>query len=242
MQQRPAQARAYIAAMHAPVPPLHTLLDFAPWRLSGLVLAPLMNDPAALLALGAAVDAPPYKGAPKAPVLYIKPRNTFAPADAPMPLPPGVQALQIGASLALVIGRAACRVSADTAVQHIAGLALVADISVPHDSFYRPSARLKALDGSCRVTEPVAYAGQDLASLSLQVQVDGVMLQTATFAGLVRPAAALIADISAFMTLQPGDLLLLGVLHGAPQAVAGQHVAISAPGVGTVSFTVQAAA
>ena len=216
--------------------------DFAPWRLSGLVLAPLMNDPAALRALGAAADAPPYKGAPKAPVLYIKPRNTLAEADAPMPLPPGMAALQIGASLALVIGRTACRVTAEHALQHVAGLALVADISLPHDSFYRPSVHFKALDGSCRVAQPVVYAGQDLAALSLQVRVDGVTRQAATTAGLVRPAAALIADISAFMTLNPGDLLLLGVPHGAPLAGAGQRVVVTAPGVGTLSFSIGAAA
>ena len=44
-------------------------LDFPPWRLSGLALAPLMNDPAALQALGATALAAPYKGAPKAPML-----------------------------------------------------------------------------------------------------------------------------------------------------------------------------
>ena len=34
------------------------------------------------------------------------------------------------------------------------------------------------------------------------------------------------------MTLQPGDVLMLGVAHGAPQARAGQHFAVEADGLG----------
>ena len=217
-------------------------LDFAPWRLSGLVLGTLMNDPAAVRALGAAVDAPPYKGAPKAPVLYIKPRNTLAAADAPMPLPPGVPALQIGASVALVIGRTACRVRAADAMSHVAGLALVADIGVPTNSFYRPGVRMMALDGSCRIAPAVPLAGRDADALTLLVHVDGACGQTASTAGFIRPAAQLLADVSAFMTLCPGDLLLLGVPHGAPLAGAGQRVEVSLAGIGSLCFTIEAAA
>lgn len=211
---------------------------FAPWRLSGLVLAPLMNDPAALAALGDAVEAPPYKGAPKAPVLYIKPRNTFAACGEPMPV--SGEALQVGASVALLIGRTACRVPTAQALAHVAGLALVADLVMPHTSFYRPSVHLRALDGSCRIAEPVAFAGQDLAALALEGWVDGVCAQRASTAGLARPASQLLADVSAFMTLHPGDLLLLGVPHGAPLARAGQAVSLRAPGIGRIDFRLEA--
>ena len=43
-------------------------LDIAPWRLSGVVYGTLLNDPASLAALGEAVNAPPYKAAPRAPI------------------------------------------------------------------------------------------------------------------------------------------------------------------------------
>jgi 5-oxopent-3-ene-1,2,5-tricarboxylate decarboxylase/2-hydroxyhepta-2,4-diene-1,7-dioate isomerase len=66
-------------------------LHQAPWALSGTVLGVLMNHRPALAALGDAVHQPPYKAPPKAPVLYVKPRNTWLasggtvvlPADAP---------------------------------------------------------------------------------------------------------------------------------------------------------------
>jgi 5-oxopent-3-ene-1,2,5-tricarboxylate decarboxylase/2-hydroxyhepta-2,4-diene-1,7-dioate isomerase len=217
-------------------------LDFAPWRLSGLVLAPLLNDLAALQALGAAVDAAPYKGAPKAPVLYIKPRNTWAGAGVPMQLPPGVAALQVGGSVALLIGRTACRVAAPDALAHVAGLALVADVSVPHDSYYRPSVRFKALDGSCRIAQPVPLAGLNPDELTVQVHVDGKLAQSASTAGYRRSAARLLADVSAFMTLRPGDLLLLGVAHGAPQVRAGQAVRLAVAGLGTIDISFEDAA
>jgi len=235
-------AKAYIGQMSIhPEMPLSGL-DFAPWRLSGLVLAPLMNDPAALQALGATALAAPYKGAPKAPVLYIKPRNTFAAAGAPMVLPRGAPALQIGASLALVMGSTACRVNPAQALAHVAGLALAADLCLPHSIFYRPSVHLNALDGSCRIATPVPLQGLDADAQTLQVHIDGVCCHSASTAGHVRAAAALLADVSEFMTLRPGDLLLLGVPHGAPLAGAGQRVRLSAPGIGQIEFALQAAA
>ena len=65
-------------------------IDFpvAPHRLSGVVYGCLLNHRPALAALGDAVNAAPYKAGPKAPVLYVKPRNTLAGDGAtPPPLP-----------------------------------------------------------------------------------------------------------------------------------------------------------
>ena len=47
---------------------------------------------------------------------------------------------------------------------------------------------------------------------------------------MIRPVARLIADVTEFMTLAPGDVLLLGVAAGAPRARAGQRVAIEIDG------------
>jgi 5-oxopent-3-ene-1,2,5-tricarboxylate decarboxylase/2-hydroxyhepta-2,4-diene-1,7-dioate isomerase len=46
--------------------------------------------------------------------------------------------------------------------------------------------------------------------------------------------ARLIADVSTFMTLAAGDLLLLGVAAGAPRARAGQRVRIEIDGIGAL--------
>ena len=53
-------------------------LDVPPFRLSGVVYGTLLNHEPALAALGPATHQAPYKAPPKAPVLYLKPRNTLA--------------------------------------------------------------------------------------------------------------------------------------------------------------------
>lgn len=53
----------------------------------------------------------------------------------------------------------------------------------------------------------------------------------------MRPVARLIADVTEFMTLFPGDVLTVGVAAGAPRARAGQTVTITIHGVGRLENT-----
>ncbi|MEO8122735.1 MAG: fumarylacetoacetate hydrolase family protein, partial [Burkholderiales bacterium] len=87
--------------------PFHSRFEFAPWRLSGVVYGTLLNDPAALAALGDAASAPPYKAPPSAPVLYLKPRNTLRGSGALVEVPIDAGEFEIGAALGIVIGRVA---------------------------------------------------------------------------------------------------------------------------------------
>ncbi|MCW5661470.1 MAG: fumarylacetoacetate hydrolase family protein [Burkholderiaceae bacterium] len=216
---------------------------FAPFRFSGTVIGVLLNHAPALAALGDAAHAAPYKAPPKAPVLYIKPRNTLVANGSTCELPAGVAALQVGANLGIVVGRAACRVPQADALSCVAGYAVVNDLSVPHQSFYRPSVRFKALDGSCVIGLPLArerIADPDV--LGVRVFVDGELMQRTDTGMRVRPVARLLADISEFMTLAPGDIVLLGTSHGAPLARAGQRVAIEIDGLGRLESSLAAAA
>lgn len=216
--------------------------DFFPWRTSGVVLGPLLNDPAALAALGDAVDRPPYKQPPRAPVLYVKPRNTLIDDGGAAEPPPEGGELELGASLAMVIGHTACRVDPIDAVGHIAGWTLVADLSVPHDTFYRPSVRFKARDRSCLVGPRVLPRGAlaDPSVAVLRVSVDGRPVHDAAMGRLSRDASRLLADVSAFMTLHPGDLLMLGITAGAPHIRAGQRFAIECAPIGRLDGAVAA--
>ncbi|MCB1995465.1 MAG: fumarylacetoacetate hydrolase family protein [Burkholderiaceae bacterium] len=203
-----------------------------PYRLSGVVYGTLLNDPATVSALGDAVHAAPYKAPPKAPVLYLQPRHTLAGDGAAVAVPAEGGALEIGATLGLVIGRTACRVTEADALAHVAGGVLVADLCIPHSAFYRPSVRLRARDGSC-VLGPVVAPLADMSdpnAVELTVRVDGKTVQTVRLADMVRPAARLLQDVTEFMTLRPGDLLLLGLVEAAPQVGAGQRFSIEAPG------------
>ena len=125
--------------------------ESSPYRLSGVVYGAMLNDEAVLDAMGERVVHPPYKGAPSAPVLAIKPRNTLVGDGAVVVVPAGVEALEIGASLGIVIGRTACRVPAARALACVAGYTIVADLSVPQESHYRPAARFRVRDGFCPI-------------------------------------------------------------------------------------------
>ena len=199
----------------------------------GTVYGTLLNHREALAALGDQVNAAPYKAPPKAPILYIKPRNTWAQSGDAVVVPSDAHELQIGATLGLVIGRTACKVAAANALDHIVGYVVVNDISVPHDSFYRPSMRFKCRDGSCPMG---AYVSRDAVTnpdaLAVTVAIDGVAVQHTDTGGRVRSVAQLLADVTEFMTLHPGDVLSIGVAAHAPLARAGQRVTITIESVG----------
>jgi 5-oxopent-3-ene-1,2,5-tricarboxylate decarboxylase/2-hydroxyhepta-2,4-diene-1,7-dioate isomerase len=216
--------------------------DVPPYRLSGVVYGTLLNDAPALAALGDAVHQAPYKAPPKAPVLYIKPRNTLASCGAAVEVPQEGGELEIGAALGLVVGRTACRVAEAQALEHLAGYVIVADLSVPHTRFYRPSVRFKARDGSCLVGPQVVprSAVADPDALAIEVTIEGRVVQRADTSGMRRGAAKLLADVTEFMTLHPGDVLMLGVPHGAPRARAGQRFAIEIAGLGRLDGTLVA--
>jgi 5-oxopent-3-ene-1,2,5-tricarboxylate decarboxylase / 2-hydroxyhepta-2,4-diene-1,7-dioate isomerase len=217
-------------------------VPLAPWALSGTVLGVLMNHRPALAALGEAAHQAPYKAPPQAPVLYLKPRNTWVPSGGTVPVPADAPELELGATLAAVIGRTAHAVPASQALDHVAGWLLVADVCVPHAVYYRPSLRWRVCDGFCPLGPEVVprAAVPDPAALLLSVAVDGRVVHEAPCGDRVRDIAMLIADVSTFMTLQPGDLLMLGVAHGAPRVRAGQRAEIGAPGLAPLAMRFEA--
>jgi 5-oxopent-3-ene-1,2,5-tricarboxylate decarboxylase/2-hydroxyhepta-2,4-diene-1,7-dioate isomerase len=219
-------------------------MDVPPYRLSGAVYGTLLNHDTALQVLGVAVDQPPYNGAPRAPVLYIKPRNTLALSGAPVSMPRGVTELEIGACLGLVIGRPACRLTEAHALEHVAGYLLVNDVSIPQSTYFRPPVRFNSRDGFCplgpRVVPAAAVANPD--ALCIRVYIDGELKQQASTAQLVRPVRKLLADITEFMTLAPGDVLAAGAAAPAPRVRAGQHVRIDCDALGRLDTPIVATA
>ena len=221
-------------------------VDVPPYQLSGNVYGALLNQRGALAALGAAASQPPYKAPPRAPVLYIKPRNTLNGPGGEVAVPADAPELEDGAALGVVIGRTACRVAAGEALDYVAGYTIVNDVSVPHANFYRPSIRLKARDGFCCIGPAVVARARiaDPDALDIRVYVDGQLAQSGSTRDLVRPVRQLIADVTEFMTLAAGDVLLVGVPPGAPRVRAGQGVAIEIDGIGRLenSFVAEAPA
>ncbi|KVQ64912.1 fumarylacetoacetate hydrolase family protein [Burkholderia territorii] len=205
----------------------------------GTVYGALLNERAALAALGDAVHAPPYGRPPQAPILYIKPANTHAADGAAVVVPAGIDALEIGASVAVVFSRRATRVPAAHALDYVHGFTLASDVSVPHPDYYRPAVRFKCRDGFCPLGPTIVPAAAlgDIDAIALTVRIDGSTAVSASTATLIRPVRELIADVTAFMSFDAGDVLLLGVAGGAPRARAGSRVEIAAAGIGTLRHT-----
>jgi 5-oxopent-3-ene-1,2,5-tricarboxylate decarboxylase/2-hydroxyhepta-2,4-diene-1,7-dioate isomerase len=179
----------------------------------------------------------PHKAAPQAPVLYVKTANTFSPAGQSLALQDGVTEVDIGATLGLVVGDHG----------QVAGAALLCDWSVPHASYYRPPVKFRCRDGFLALPQQLTK-GQvaDWAALQIAVHRNGDLVQTLDLRELMRDLPKLLADVGEFMTLQPGDVLMVGtdcLSDGTrPRAKAGDRVAISAPGFVSVNVTVGGAA
>ena len=133
-------------------------------------------------------------------------------------------------------------------MNHVAGYVLMNDLSLPQPNLFRPPVRYNCIDGFLGIGSdllPAADAG-DPAAFEIKVRIDGNLKQSVRFAELLRPAAQLLADVSEFMTLHPGDLLMLGcnVQDNGAQltARAGQQIEISAQGFATLINTLAAEA
>jgi len=178
-----------------------------------LVYGVLLNVQADIARMDQQLSAPPYKAPPRAPILYVKPANTHAAHGAIVTLPAGASTLTVGATLGLVVGRTACRRTPENACEVLADATLVLDLSLPHASAYRPPIVEKCFDGACPIGPwlvPVAMLG-DLASAVVRTSIDGVATSETRFDALFRPIPQLLADITAFMTLHAGDVLLAGL-------------------------------
>jgi 5-oxopent-3-ene-1,2,5-tricarboxylate decarboxylase/2-hydroxyhepta-2,4-diene-1,7-dioate isomerase len=193
----------------------------------GTVYGTLMNFRAEHEALAAQINEAPYQGAPQAPVLYVKPANTWTENGGSIVLPAGVPEVEVGASVAMVMKSA----------REVDGYVLVNDLSVPHDNFYRPPVKSKCIDGFLGIGERIRSRNEagDPAVFKLEVRINGELKQTVRFAHMVRSADKLLADVSEFMTLGAGDLLMLGCDVGRPRARAGDRIDISMPALGTLT-------
>lgn len=199
------------------------------WQPQGTVYGTLLNFRREWDLWSARMTQDPHKAAPKAPVLYVKTANTFCPAGQDLLLQDGVSEVDIGATLGLVVGAQA----------QVEGAVLLNDWSVPHTSYYRPPVKFRCRDGFLGLPQQITFGKvQDWAALQIAVHRNGELVQTVNLHELMRAMPQLLADVGEFMTLQPGDVLMVGtdcLADGTrPRAKAGDRVEVSAPGLSSV--------
>ena len=151
-------------------------------------------------------------------------------------MPAGISRLEMGAALGLVIGKQAVAVDEENALTYVAGYTIVNDVSVPHDSVYRPAVQHKARDGFCPIG-PWIIDRQEVDNpddLTIRVFINDKLQQENSTSNLIRSVSRLLADVTEFMTLSPGDVLLVGVPEEAPQAKIGDKIRIEIAGIGSL--------
>ncbi len=189
---------------------------------AGTVYGVLLNFRSEFEALAPQMHKPPYNAPPVAPVLYVKTANTWSTHGSDIAVPRHAPEIEVGATIAMVIG----------AENDVEGFVLMNDLSIPHASFFRPPVKFKCLDGFLGIGAAMSDAQEvgDPAAFKLQVHINGELRQSLDFSQLVRSASQLLADVSTFMTLGHGDVLMLGCGAGRPLAKAGDRIEISADG------------
>lgn len=181
----------------------------------------------------------PYKKPPEGPVLYIKPRNTYIGPNMGIPMPYGVEELEIGACLGVVIGKKATRINKTDAMNYVEGFTIVNDVSIPHESLFRPAVKYKARDGFCPIGPWIVErdAIKNPNRLSIKVIINQEIKQTLSTSTLIRPIEQLLADVTEFMTLSEGDVLLVGLPDDPPLAKLGDRIQIEIEGIGILENT-----
>jgi 5-oxopent-3-ene-1,2,5-tricarboxylate decarboxylase / 2-hydroxyhepta-2,4-diene-1,7-dioate isomerase len=180
---------------------------------------------------------------PTEPSYFLKPASSLSDGG-DVVRPQGSELLAYEGEIAIIIGARARDVSPEQAAGCIGWFAPANDFGV-HDFRWadRGSNLLaKGQDGYTPIGPATPAAGVDPATLHLQSTVNGELRQDTTAADLIFSFTELVADLSRFMTLEPGDVILTGTPAGTGVVGPGDVVAVSLHGAGTVTSTVVQAA
>ena len=156
--------------------------------------------------------------------------------------PADVKFMHYECELAVVIGQTARQVSAADAMAHVAGYTVCNDYAVRDylENWYRPNLRVKNRDGGTVLGPWLVDAADvpDPHALALRTRVNGQVTQQGNTADLINNIPALIEYLSAFMTLQAGDVILTGTPDGVVNVNVGDEVVCEIDGIGSLSNTI----
>ena len=205
----------------------------------GNIFGVALNYKGLFNSLKAQFNEKPYVKEPIKPVLFIKTPNTRS-SNGQLVIKQKADILQAGPTLGVVIGKSTIRVSKENAAAHIAGYVVVNELSLPEDSYYRPAIKAKCQDGFCVLGTAVAKDQiGDVNNLELRVFVNGKLKQTGNTSDWLRTPEQIIEEISDYMPLNAGDIILTGTPLGRVPLLNGDVVRIEIDQVGAVENTVQ---
>ncbi len=186
---------------------------------------------------------------PEVPIVFAKASSCVSGPYDPVLAPKGFERMDYEVELAVVIGTRAKRVAEADALDHVAGYAICNDVSERSLQKGGPCEWIKAKSydsfgplGPWLVTTDEI---PDPQRLDLTLDLNGARMQTGSTSTMIFGVAALVAYISKFMTLLPGDVITTGTPPGVGMArdprvflKPGDAIRASISGLGEQRWTV----
>ena len=176
---------------------------------------------------------------PVEPLFFLKPPSAIIGDGDAIVLPPQSDRVEFEGEIAIVIGKTLKNASEAEAIEGIAGVVALNDVTA-RDLQFKDSqwTRAKGFDTFCAVGTPKAGTF-DFANLEVVTRVNGVERQRAKGSSMVFSVPFLLSYVSHVMTLEPGDLLATGTPAGVGKLAAGDVVEVEIVGVSTVKNPVR---
>lgn len=183
---------------------------------------------------------------PEYPSLFVRWASSLVAAEAPVIRPKVSEQLDYEAELAIIVGKGGRHIAQDAALSHVFGYSLFNDVSVR--DYQRKTNQWtpgKNFDGTGPFG-PVVVTPDALppgaSGLRITSRVNGETRQDSNTADMIFPAARIIAILSEFMTLEPGDVIATGTPSGVAHAMkppgwmkAGDRVEVEIEGIGVLA-------
>jgi len=187
---------------------------------------------------------------PEAPLLFAKWQNTLIGPGEPIVIPPIVTKCDYEAELGVVVGQRVRDVSAEDALEVVAGYTCVNDVSARDLQFADGQwTRGKSPDTFCPVGPRLVPRDEipDPQALGIRAILNGETVQESTTANMVFGVAEVIAYITRTITLEPGDLIATGTPAGVGAfrkpplfMQPGDEITIEIDGIGSLTNPVAA--
>ncbi|KWW99622.1 FAA hydrolase family protein [Carbonactinospora thermoautotrophica] len=227
-----------IAVVHGD--PLYTALQFTGerHRLAEVKLLAPVIPRSKVLAIGrnyADHAAEMGSEVPPEPLVFLKPNTSVIGPGAEIVYPRQTQDLQFEGELALVIKRVCREVPRERVAEVIFGYTCANDVTA-RDLQRRDGQwwRAKGFDTFCPLG-PWIETDLDPADLAITTTLNGEVKQSGSTKQMVFDVATLVSYVSEVMTLLPGDVILTGTPAGVGPMRAGDEVAVTIEGIGTLS-------
>ena len=181
---------------------------------------------------------------PDKPVLFIKPPSAIVTSGGMVVIPAYSSECHYEIELAVLIGREAKEVSAEEALDYVSGYGVALDMTLRDVQNAQKKKGLpweiaKAFDTSCPLSTFVpADQVADPQNLQLKLTVNRQVRQDGNSSDMMRTVAELIAAVSAYFTLEVGDILLTGTPAGVDKIISGDRLEATIEQVGSLSVCV----